>query len=112
MSFVIGAFEFEGPYTDSNEILPIPGIFGLVCERNNEFELLHLDQTYCLRNCLDTEEHTSNLLFYSETCRGKLSAIVHYAPELSKSERSALKHQLCVELEDDLPAENNLSSID
>lgn len=103
MSFVIGAFEFEGPYAANDEILPVPGIFGLVCERNNEFELLHLDQTDCLSNCLEAEEHTSNLLFYAETCRGKLSAIVRYTPELSKSERSALKKQLCSELEDNNP---------
>jgi hypothetical protein len=94
VSVIIGKLEFEGPFSDPSLIRPEPGIFGIVCEADDELELIDLDETECLQDCLSTNEHVNNLLFYSETCNGKLSAIVHYVPDLTPSERIEIKQEL------------------
>ena len=100
MGVLIGKLEFEGPFNEALNIREEPGLFGILCEVNDELELVELDECDCLRNCLTREEHVNNILFYTETCRGKLSAIVHYTSDLQPKERRDLKRQLLFELED------------
>jgi hypothetical protein len=97
---MIGKLEFEGPFMKPEEIRPDPGIYGILCQVNDEFELIDLDDSHCLRDCLETTEHVNNMLFYAETCQGMLSAIVHYTPDLTASERAELKSDLLAEMND------------
>lgn len=101
MSILIGKLEFEGPFTGASEIRPESGIFGILCQVADEYELIDLNETHCLRDCLESEEHTNNLLFYSEACSGKLSAIVMYTPELTNAERIALKNDILAEFDNE-----------
>lgn len=104
MSILIGELEFEGPFLQAEDIRPEPGIFGILCQENGEFELIDLGETQCLRDCLDPGEHENNMLFYSETCKGQLSAVVHYTQGMPAKERIALKYRLLSELQDPAPA--------
>lgn len=99
MSVLIGKLEFEGPFTSPTEIRPEPGIFGILCQVGGEFELIDLDESHCLRDCLESQEHTNNLLFYSETCSGQLSGVVLYTPELTSAERVQLKNEILAEFD-------------
>ncbi len=99
MSILVGKLEFEGPYDDPELIRSEPGLFGIVCEVEHELELIELDEMDNLRSCLTSEEHVSNLRFYEETCRGKLSAIIHYTSDLTARERREIRDRLLFELE-------------
>lgn len=101
MTIVIGKLEFEGPFARAEDIRPDPGIYGILCQVKDEFELIELDESYCLRDCLETSEHANNMLFYAETCQGALSAIVHYTPDLSPWERADLKADLLSEINEE-----------
>jgi len=98
MSILIGRLEFEGPFIDPQDIRPESGIYGIICQVGEELELIDLDETHCLRDCLESNEYADNTRFYAETCRGRLSAVVHYTPDLSAFERSEIKHELLSEL--------------
>lgn len=89
---------FEGPFTDGAHIEALPGIFGIVCQSNDELELLYLDESHCLQDCLSSAEHENNMLFYAENCSGMLSAIVHYTPSLTTRERTLIKNRLIAHL--------------
>jgi hypothetical protein len=98
MSIIIGRLEFEGPFSDPQDIRPESGIYGIICQVGEEYELLDLDETHCLRDCLESNEYTDNTQFYSETCKGRLSAVVHYTHDLSAAERVEIKQELLAEL--------------
>lgn len=97
-SILIGTVEFEGPFRDREELLALPGIFGIVCQSKNELELLTLDESHCLKDCLTSSEYEDNMLFLSEHCTGALLAIVHYTPAMTTSERIALKNELLAQM--------------
>lgn len=94
MSILIGELEFEGPYEDPANIRPEAGLFGILCQIGDEAELIDLDETHCLQDCLATSEHINNMIFYAETCKGTLAAAVHYTPDLTPKERQELKQDL------------------
>lgn len=100
MTITVGKLEFEGPYDDPALIRNEPGLFGIVCEVDDEYELIELDEIDNLQNCLSTDEHISNLRFYEETCNGKLAAIIHYTADLSSKERREIRQRLLLELGD------------
>jgi len=99
MGIVIGPIEFEGPYADANNLKAEPGIYAILSESKGELELVELDEAHSLRNCLDTEEYTSNMRFWMETSQSNLVAAVHYTPELSRDERRNMKMRLMQEFE-------------
>lgn len=93
-SIRIGGASFTGPFSDREEILPLPGIFGIVCQSNEHLELLTLDESHCLKDCLTSSEYEDNMLFLSENCAGSLRAIVHYTPGLTAVQRVKRKNEL------------------
>ncbi len=111
MGVLIGKLEFEGPFDDALNIHEEPGLFGILCEVNGEVELIELDESDCLRTCLTSQEHVNNIHFYAETCRGKLSAVVHYTQDMHPQERRELKQQLLAELEDTTEVSNQESDV-
>jgi hypothetical protein len=94
MTFLIGRLEFVGPFRSGSEIGVRPGLFAILCETNDEFELLEVDHAENLSSCLDNDEYVSNLSFYQENCSGSLCAAVYYTDNLSRKERAQLKDEL------------------
>lgn len=94
MTFLIGRLEFDGPFYSGLEIGAIPGLFAILCETNEEFELLEIDHCENLSSCLDNDEYVSNLSFYQENCSGRLCAAVYFTENLSRKERAQLKDEL------------------
>ena len=94
MTFLIGRLEFVGPFRSGSEISARPGLFAILCETNEEFELLEIDHCENLSSCLDNDEYVSNLSFYQENCSGSLCAAVYYTDQLTKRERSQLRDEL------------------
>ncbi len=99
MGIKIGQIEFAGPFASPDDIEPVPGIYGIVCQSQDELLLLDIGDSLCLRECLEPDEFTSNLCFYEETCHGSLLAVVHYMPTHTTAERRQLKAALLDELE-------------
>lgn len=96
---VIGQLEFDGPFRDPAELQAKPGIYAILSQhRNDEFELIDICESARLDHILDTDEYTTNHLFYEETCSGVLSVAVHYTENMNLSERCQLKNQLLAEL--------------
>ena len=99
MGIFIGPLEFEGPFAEAEDLKDAAGLYALFSERKGEFELIELDETMCVKNCLDTEEYTSNKRFWQEMSSSKLLAAVHYTPELSREQRRNMMLRLMKEFE-------------
>lgn len=94
MTILIGQLEFDGPFCQPSEIEPKSGLYALLCESEDEYELVEIDQTDMLPTCLENEEYASNLTFLQEVCNGKIWAAVHYTEDLTTEERIELKEDL------------------
>ncbi len=99
MGIFIGPLEFEGPFADAEDLRDAAGIYALFTERKGEFELIELDETICVKDCLDNEEYTSNKQFWQEMSSSKLLAAVHYTPDLSREQRRHTMLKLMKEFE-------------
>lgn len=99
MGIMIGAIEFEGPYSDAANLKDEPGLYAILCENKGEMELVELDEAGCLKHCLDADEYTSNILFWQENSHSRLQAAVHYTPHLSREQRCDMKLRLLEEFE-------------
>lgn len=94
MTILIGQLEFEGPFCQPTEIEAKSGLYALLCESEDEYELVEIDQSDMLPSCLENEEYASNLTFLQEVCNGKIWAAVHYTDDLTTEERIELKEDL------------------
>lgn len=101
MTVLIGKIEFQGPYYSSSEIEPRPGLFALLCDDNDEYELLEIGQSDSVDSCLDNTEFVDNLVFYEDNCTGRICAAVHYTDDLISKERTQLRDELLGELNDE-----------
>ena len=101
MTFLIGRLEFQGPFRAGDEIEARPGLFAILCETDDEYELLEIDHAEIVNSCLDNDEYVSNLSFYQENCNGSLCAAVHYTDDLTTRERSQLRDELLCELREE-----------
>ena len=99
MAIMIGAFEFEGPFSDAANLKDEPGLYAILCENRGEMELVELDEAGCLKHCLDADEYTSNFRFWQETSNSNLLAAVHYTPHLSREQRRSMKMRLLEEFQ-------------
>ena len=98
MTFLIGKLEFDGPFHRPDEIEARPGLFAILCEDDNEYELLEIDQSASLDSCLNSDEYINNLTFYQDNCKGRLCAAVHYTDDLDVKERIELREELLGEI--------------
>jgi hypothetical protein len=98
MIFVIGQLEFEGPFTNQADLRPNAGIYAILSQQGDDFELLDLCDTERVDHCLDKDEYTSNLLFFEENCNGKLTVVVHYTGDMPAANRRQLRNELMAEL--------------
>jgi len=101
MAITIGRLEFQGPYHMGDTIESRPGLFVLLCETEDEYELLEVDHSDALDSCLHHEEYVSNLAFYQDHCSGALCAAVHYTDDLTSKERAQLREELLAELREE-----------
>ncbi len=108
MSVLIGRIEFQGPFYNPTEIEPRPGLFALLADANDEYELLEIGQSESLDSCLENTEFADNLVFYEENCNGKICAVVHYTDDLIARERIELRDELLGELHEDETSEPEL----
>jgi hypothetical protein len=89
MSIIIGNLEFVGPFDDSKEIEKEPGLYALFCEQATELELIELDESDCVGDCL------SNLRLLPG--EDKVVAAVHYTKDISRAARILLRDQILKE---------------
>lgn len=96
MSILIGALEFEGPYSDFDSLSDEPGLYAVLTGENDEFELVELEEADYVRSFLTNHEQRDS---WFEQCNGGISVAVHYTTDLTTDERREIKDTLLAEFE-------------
>ncbi|MBX9569103.1 MAG: hypothetical protein K2X77_09425 [Candidatus Obscuribacterales bacterium] len=99
MGLLIGPIEFEGPFADFNELRDDAGIYALLAENGEDLELIELEDSNSVKDCLFDNEFSNNLRFFQETAKGQLFAAVHYTPGLTAQQRRDVRLDLLREFE-------------
>lgn len=90
MTIIIGSLEFEGPMQDIDLLSDAPGVYGVLCQSGDEFELLELGESESVRDAVVNHPDRNDWLQHGLD----VSFCVHYADDLTDSERAELKDTL------------------
>ena len=94
MTVLIGSWEFEGPFTQSRDLLHEPGIYAILSCTDNEYELLEIDETESVRATL--EKHDRYPLG-KPTSATNVAAAVYYCADLTAALREGLIEEVLKE---------------
>lgn len=100
MSILIGSLEFEGPYVDFDSLSDNAGIFAVICQTDEEYELIELGEAELVREHLHSHPERGTWRELSLD----VSVAVHYTPDLSRDERLEIKDLLDREFEFEVAA--------
>jgi hypothetical protein len=99
MSIIIGSLEFEGPFEQITELRKEPGLYALFCEVNQEYELLELAESECVRDAVSVELNPRILRLLPKPCQGKVVAAAYYTGKQPASERELIRAGIAKEFE-------------
>ncbi len=98
MTILIGALEFEGLYTDIELLTEEPGIYAVLCNTNDEYELMELGASDDIREQVLSQRHD-----WKEDGRD-IAIAVHYTGDLPTDIRAELLDAIQFEFEFELAA--------
>ncbi len=96
MSVLIGSWEFEGPYSKLTEFRPEPGIVAVLSCKNDELELIEIDESESVKDYLQSR-HLN--LAQRTTGDYGVSTAVYYCSDLNATLRQGLISKLLKEFE-------------
>lgn len=96
MSILIGSLEFQGPIRDFELLAPIPAVYGILVQTNEEYELIEFGETASLTETIFNHPNLEQW----ERAGLEISFCVYYTQGLSPAERAELKLALDAEIED------------
>ncbi len=97
MGVLIGSWEFEGPYSQINDLRSEPGIVALLAREQNELELVHMDESESVKEYMQTQDNTG--LNFDPKYDGVETA-VYYCSDLNATLRQGLINKLMKEFDD------------
>jgi hypothetical protein len=90
MSILIGALEFDGPHFDFDCLSDEAGIYAVVCQTGEEFELVELGDAEHIRESL---LHHPDRHSWMDNCEN-LAVAVHYTTDITAPERQEIRRNL------------------
>ena len=100
MVVLIGALEFDGPYADLKSLRNASGVYAILCENDEDLELIEIGDSDSIRTHLQT--HPERELWSGEGI--EIRFLVHYTEDLGPQERQAIKETVEREFSDSAAA--------
>jgi hypothetical protein len=93
MSFKVAGYSFMGAYPidEVADVKDWPGLYAVLCRRNNKHFLVDVGETNNLRSEL---EESGRREMWEENCSGDLVVVVKYTMEMHQAERSRMEHKI------------------
>jgi citrate synthase len=97
MSVLIGSWEFEGPFSDIQDLRHEPGIVAVLARSNDELELVEIDESDSVKDFLEKRMVPK----FSPSDIDGFSTAVYYCSDLNATLRQGLVEELMKEFGDD-----------
>ncbi|MFQ5630814.1 MAG: hypothetical protein ACE5I1_18740 [bacterium] len=88
----LGNYAFDGPHRSIDDVKDFPGVFAIVCERDEKFQLLDVDESDAVRSSIESHARED---CWEENCEdGELAYLAYYTGRLPKSKRQDIVREI------------------
>jgi hypothetical protein len=94
MTVLIGSWEFEGPFSGSDELRDEPGLVAILVGAHNEYELLEMEESDSVKKFVDAYDK------FQVDGVTDVAVVVYYCSDLTSSLRAGLIDEVMKELEE------------
>jgi len=93
MSFKVAGYSFMGSYPidEISDVKDWPGLYAVLCRRNNKHYIMDVGETDNLRSKLEENDRRE---MWEENCSGDLVVGVKYTMEVHQAERARIEHKI------------------
>lgn len=99
MTVLIGSWEFEGPFSQSNELRAEPGLCAILHNDNGNMELVEIEETDSVKKFISKH---SKYHFSDRMPTDKFAVAVYYCSDLTSSLRQGLIDEVLKEFDQSL----------
>lgn len=96
MTVLIGSWEFEGPFNQSNELRSEPGLLAILHVDNDNMELVEIEETDSVRKFIEKHDKYH---FSHRMPTDKFAVAVYYCSDLTSSLRQGLIDEVLKEFD-------------
>lgn len=91
MSFTVGKYEFDGPFSSTNQLQDRSGIYVIVCAVNNQYQPLDCGESATVKSRVEDHERAD---CWKRNCNGTLMVAVLYTPNTQSAGRVAIEQEI------------------
>ncbi len=91
MSFKLGKYSFNGPYTSTDDLKDRSGVYAIVCKTDNEFFLSDVGESLRVRTRIENNDKKE---CWKKNCTGQITVFVYYTPFLKQQKRLHIEQEL------------------
>ena len=91
MSINIGNYTFDGPYSSTNELENLSGVYAIICQKNDKDHIVDVGESATVKYRIENHDRKD---CWNRNCRGKLAVAVYYTPNLHQSGRVEIEQEI------------------
>ncbi len=90
MSIEIGRYTFEGPYRSTGDLKDKPGVYAVICKKEDELYLLDINESKQVKSSIQNNKREE---CWRKYCNETLTVAVHYT-HIQKKERKDMVKEI------------------
>lgn len=91
MSFNVGNYSFEGPYTSTNSLQDRSGVYVIVCHSGGNYSLVDVGESGTVKSRIESHDRKS---CWNGNCNSTLNVAVLYTPNLQQTGRRKIEQEI------------------
>jgi hypothetical protein len=91
MSITIGRYNFEGPYTKTNDLEDNSGVYAIHCYRDQKYYLVDVGESASVKTRVQNHDRAD---CWGRNCNGTLTVSVLYTPRLQQAGRREIEQEI------------------
>lgn len=92
MSIIIGAYSFDGPYTNTDLLVDKSGIYAILCTSpDDKYTVVDIGESATVKSCVDTHDRKD---CWTHNCNETLTVAVFYTPSKQQAGRIEIEQEL------------------
>ena len=92
MSITIGAYTFDGPYTNTDQLEDKSGVYAILCKSSDgEYSVVDVGESATVKSRIDSHDRKD---CWTRNCSGTLTVSVLYTPNKQQTGRMEIEQEL------------------
>lgn len=91
MSFNVGKYEFDGPFSSTNQLQDRSGIYVIVCSNGGQYQPVDCGESATVKSRVENHDRAD---CWKRNCNGTLMVAVLYTPNTQSAGRVAIEQEI------------------